>query len=78
MSNFETFIGKLNSTYPDPNERGKQFEYVCKWFLENDPLYKSQFQQVWLWDEWPGRFGPDKGVDLVAEPKECLPKWFLT
>jgi predicted helicase len=22
---------------------------------------------VWLWDEWPGRFGPDAGIDLVWE-----------
>jgi predicted helicase len=25
---------------------------------------------VWLWDEWPGRWGADTGIDLVAEDHE--------
>jgi predicted helicase len=25
---------------------------------------------VWLWDEWPGRWGRDAGIDLVAEDHE--------
>ena len=23
--------------------------------------------EVWLWDEWPDRFGADTGIDLVAK-----------
>ena len=26
--------------------------------------------EVWLWDEWPGRWGRDAGIDLVAEDHE--------
>jgi len=26
---------------PDEHRRGRQFELICKWFLENDPEYKS-------------------------------------
>ena len=47
--------------------RGKQFEHVCKWFLSNDPVYRQELRRVWLWDEWPGRWGADAGIDLVAE-----------
>ena len=25
---------------------------------------------MWLWDEWPGRWGADAGIDLVAEDHE--------
>jgi len=25
---------------------------------------------VWLWDTWPGRWGPDTGIDLVAQAKD--------
>jgi predicted helicase len=25
---------------------------------------------VWLWDDWPGRWGADAGIDLVAEDHE--------
>ncbi|MCB0937696.1 MAG: Helicase associated domain protein, partial [Mycobacterium sp.] len=49
--------------------RGKQFERICKWFLTNDPVYKHEIRQVWLWDEWPGRWDVDAGIDLVAEDR---------
>jgi predicted helicase len=54
----------------DRFRRGKQFERVCKWFLTNDPLYRHQVRRVWLWDEWPGRWGADAGIDLVVEDRE--------
>jgi superfamily II DNA or RNA helicase len=47
--------------------RGRQFESICKWFLENDPEYKCAIKRVWLWKNWPGRWGRDKGIDMVAE-----------
>ena len=46
---------------------GRDFEWLCKWYLENAPLYRGQFRKVWLWDEWPDRWGRDCGIDLVAE-----------
>ena len=48
-------------------QRGRQFEHICKWFLQNDPEYRGQLRRVWLWDEWPHRWGRDKGIDLIAE-----------
>src|SRR6266550_37789 len=57
-------FGKLS---PDEYRRGRQFERICKWFLENDSEYKCQIKRVWLWDDWTGRWGRDKGIDLVAE-----------
>jgi superfamily II DNA or RNA helicase len=35
--------------------------------LTNDPVYRREVRRVWLWDEWPGRWGADCGIDLVAE-----------
>ncbi|MEE9227508.1 MAG: restriction endonuclease, partial [Acidimicrobiia bacterium] len=57
----------LDKLSPDNDIRGKQFEPICKWFLETDLAYRSQLKRVWLWDDWPGRWGPDAGIDLVAE-----------
>ena len=48
---------------PDERRRGRQFEEVCRWYLLNDPIYRAQLQQVWLWDDWPGRWGEDAGID---------------
>ena len=46
---------------------GKDFELLCQWWLKNDPQYRSQLKNVWLWDQWDGRWGPDSGIDLVAQ-----------
>jgi len=54
---------------PDPRVRGEQFEHVCKWFLANDPMYKHELRRVWLWHDWPGRWGADAGIDLIAEDR---------
>lgn len=59
----------LSRLDPDPLRRGKQFERICKWFLTSDPVYKHELRRVWLWDEWPGRWGGDAGIDLVAEDR---------
>ncbi|WP_231578266.1 DEAD/DEAH box helicase [Rhodococcus sp. PML026] len=50
--------------------RGRQFEDLCMWFLANDPQYRNVLRRVWLWDDWPGRWGADAGIDLVAEDQE--------
>ncbi len=48
---------------------GGDFEWLCQWFLENAPRYRGQFDQVWLWKEWPERWGTDAGIDLVARTR---------
>lgn len=62
-----TIAELLANLSPDPNKRGREFEIVCRWFLQNAPDYKNQLRKVWLWDDWPGRWGADAGIDLVAE-----------
>ena len=64
------FSDFYNSLDPDPLKRGKQFEHFVKWFLKADPEWATQVDQVWLWDEWPGRWGADCGIDLVFQHKD--------
>lgn len=66
----------MSSARPDPDSleqllagmdsRGRDFERLCAWFLQSDPEYAAEFEKVWLWDDWPGSWGRDKGIDLVA------------
>lgn len=51
----------------DGSTHGLMFERICKWFLENAPQYRGKFRRVYLWKEWPGAWGRDCGIDLVAE-----------
>lgn len=64
MTSLGDLLGRLD---PDPLRRGKQFERICKWLLTHDPVYARVLRRVWLWDEWPGRWGTDAAIDLVAE-----------
>lgn len=53
----------------DPVRRGSQFEHICQWFLRHDPVYAHELRRVWLWKDWPQRWGADAGIDLVAEDR---------
>jgi predicted helicase len=48
----------------------RDFEPLCAWVLQSDPEYATEFEQVWLWDEWPGNWGRDKGIDLIAQTND--------
>jgi predicted helicase len=64
-----TFAELFERLDPDANVRGKQFERICKWYLEHDETYASQLTRVWLWKDWPDRWHAkmEAGIDLVAE-----------
>lgn len=62
MATFTDFVSSLDI---DPVKRGKQFEFFVKWFLQTDPEWATQVEQVWLWEEYPDRWGIDCGIDLV-------------
>ena len=64
------FSDFYNSLDADPARRGKQFEHFVLWFLKTDPEWVTQVDQVWLWDEWPERWGADCGIDLVFRHKD--------
>lgn len=63
------FSDFYNSLDPDPLKRGKQFEHFVRWFLKADPEWSTQVDQVWLWNDWPERWGADCGIDLVFRHK---------
>ena len=56
---FEQLLAGMDS-------RGRDFERLCAWFLESDSEYAAEFEQVWLWNDWPANWGRDKGIDLIA------------
>ena len=55
---------------PESAIRAIQFEELIAWWLQNDPSWSRSIKSVWRWDAWPGRDGPDVGVDLVAEHRD--------
>ncbi|MCP4288976.1 MAG: hypothetical protein GY792_31910 [Gammaproteobacteria bacterium] len=66
MASFDQLYGSFDA---NADKRGKQFERFAKWFLTTDPEWSTQVKKVWLWDEYPGRWGRDCGIDLVFQHK---------
>ncbi|MCH8078517.1 MAG: DEAD/DEAH box helicase family protein [Proteobacteria bacterium] len=65
MATFKEFYNSLSSE-PD---KGKAFERFVKWFLKNDPVWSTHVDEIWLWDEYPDRWGADLGIDLIFKHK---------
>jgi len=70
MAALADLLGQLD---PDPGRRGRQFERICQWFLAHDPVYAHELRRVWLWQDWPERWGADAGIDLIAEDRVSNP-----
>lgn len=70
MASLEHLLSRLD---PRSEVRGLQFERTCRWYLSNDPVYRRELRRVWLWKDWPHRWGPDAGIDLVAEAQNGVP-----
>ena len=62
-----SFLKLIETFDTDNHARGVQFEKLCKWLLENDPMYKSIYKHVWHFSDWPNCWGADNGIDLIAE-----------
>lgn len=68
MATFDEFYQSLPE---DSNKRGEFFEKVfVPWFLKNDPVWSTKVKEIWLWDEYPDRWGRDCGIDLVYEDRQ--------
>jgi hypothetical protein len=43
---------------------------LCGQRAAADPEWSTQVSQVWLWNEYPNRWGRDCGIDLVFRHKK--------
>lgn len=66
MGSLAEFYASLSS---DPSARGREFEVATKQLLTVFPMWSNNMVNVWLWEEWPLRDGPDFGIDLVCQDK---------
>lgn len=68
---FERLLDKLFYGGLDPRDKGDKFERLMRSYLLTDPEWASQFSDVWLWNDYPGRDGrTDTGIDLVAKASD--------
>ncbi|MEJ8282087.1 DEAD/DEAH box helicase [Pseudonocardia spirodelae] len=63
-------LDDLRETALDERDKGDRFERLVQAYMRTDPVWSAQFENVWLWSEWPARDRKrDTGIDLVAEER---------
>jgi predicted helicase len=63
---FRQLLQQFDEAATTTTAKGRRFERFCKAYFTTHPYWAVQFEEVWLWDEWPARTGQDTGIDLVA------------
>lgn len=56
-------------------DQGDKFEELIKDYFINSPDYTSRLENVWLWSEFPYKWGNDDGIDIVIKEKWSNEYW---
>ena len=69
MTTFRQLLEFFEESAKTQAAKGRRFEDFCAAFLRIDRTWSEEFDEVWTWQEWPGRppGHPDTGIDLVAQ-----------
>jgi predicted helicase len=68
MTTIEDVLDRIRESSTNTKEVGDRFERLMAAFFRSDRTYKSMFNNVWMWSDWPGNEGKvDTGIDLVVE-----------
>ena len=74
---FESVLAAFREAATSNRDLGDKFERLVAHYLMTDPKYADLFSDVWLWGEWPDRWGPDTGIDLVARERASGDYWSI-
>lgn len=74
---FEELLKELAEAASNTSEKGTQFERLIANYLLTDPQYSDRLADVWLWSEWPDRWGTDVGIDIVARERGTGDYWAI-
>lgn len=69
MTTIHDILSQFREAALSNRDLGDKFERLIATYLATDPIYAEQFEAVWLWPEWPLRWGQDTGIDLVAKER---------
>ncbi len=71
---FQSVLNYIRENAQSERQKGDYFERLMLKYFTEDPDYKDQFSEVYLWKEWAqlrAEFdGTDIGVDLVAKKRD--------
>ena len=76
-SDIQSLLDQFRELSTDERGKGSLFERLIANYLVRDPQYSDLLEQVWLWEEWPDRWGADVGIDLVARERATGDYWAI-
>ncbi len=63
-------LDRLRALSTDERDKGDRFERLMQSYLRTVDPWRTRFDEVWRWSEWPDRDGADTGIDLVARERD--------
>ena len=64
---FDELLAQYRALSDSERMKGNLFEQLVRQYLLNDAQMRLEFENVYLWKDWPGNQGlPDTGIDLVG------------
>ena len=70
MTTFRQLLDQFDASAKTLTAKGRRFEDFCEAFFKAGLAAGYDFDQVWSWDDWPGRDDrSDTGIDLVARER---------
>ena len=67
LSELDAALETLRDSSPSNTALGNKFERImCRVLLDHPGEFRGRFTEVVPWKQWPGRDGPDTGIDLIA------------
>lgn len=76
-SSLVELLQELATTADTNRDKGTLFEKLIANYLKTDPQYSATLSDVWLWSEWPDRWGSDDGIDIVAREAGTGDYWAI-
>ncbi len=70
-------IDRIRAECSSEVDKGLRFERAVRFYLKNDPLWKTRLEDVWMWNDAPTNDGRDIGIDLVAKERGRNEYWAI-
>lgn len=77
MNKIYKLLDEFTEAARSHRDKGDLFERLIANYLINDPQYAVLLSDVWLWSEWPLRWGGDDGIDIVARERDTGDYWAI-
>lgn len=77
MSSLQEILEEITQETRNNRDKGTLFERLILNYLKKDPQYANRLSNIWLWSDWPYRWGADDGIDLVAVEQGTGKYWAI-